>query len=219
MRIWTPRAQLEVSKFHIYRQPRCITDLNHDLQLTWKQQYLSGPSSNIKQRKFSPNEKIFTSRTTRLEWRDVRKMSSIRGSSVTVRLASAIAAEGILDDSEPLGSGRPFRYFRSAIVEVQAHVRTVIPYVANYSLAQFFVGNARPRKLNSYENFCVYGRCTMKQEAMHYLHYKDLTLNQINEKKNSDLSRSWTIIVCLQLQQHCIGVAYRNTIFQEQISN
>ena len=25
--------------------------------------------------------------------------------------------------------------------------------------------------------------CTMKQEAVHYLHYKDLTLNQINEKK------------------------------------
>ena len=109
---------------------------------------------------------------------------------MTVRLASAIAAEGILDDSEPLGSGRPFRYFRSAIVEVQAHVRTVILYVANYSLAQFFVGlifvgNARPRKLNSYEKFCVYGRCTMKQEAMHYLHYKDLTLNQINEKKKT----------------------------------
>ena len=30
--------------------------------------------------------------------------------------------------------------FRSAIVEVQARLRTVIPYVANYSLAQFFVG-------------------------------------------------------------------------------
>ena len=75
---------------------------------------------------------------------------------MTVRLASAIAAEGILDESKPLGSGRPFRYFRSAIVEVQAHVRTVILYVANYSLAQFFVGlvfvgNARPRKLNLYE--------------------------------------------------------------------
>ena len=83
------------------------------------------------------------------------------------RLASAIAAESILDDSKPLGSGRPFsgrRYFRSAIVKVQAHVCTVIPYVANYSLAQFFVGlifmgNARPQKLNSHENFCVYGMC------------------------------------------------------------
>ena len=71
---------------------------------------------------------------------------------MTRRLASAIAAEGILDDSEPLGSGRPLsgcRYFQSAIVEVQAHVRTVILYMANYSLAQFFmgiifVGNARP---------------------------------------------------------------------------
>ena len=53
------------------------------------------------------------------------------------------------------------RYFRSAIIKVQARVRTVIPYVANYSLAQFFVGlffvgNARPRKLNSHKNFCVY---------------------------------------------------------------
>ena len=69
-------------------------------------------------------------------------MSSIKRRSVTVtrQLASAITAEGILDDSEPLGSGRPLsghRYFRSAIVEVQAHVRTVIPI---YSLAQFFVG-------------------------------------------------------------------------------
>ena len=79
-------------------------------------------------------------------------MLSIKRRSVTRRLASAIAAEGILDDSEPLGSGRPLsgrRYFRSAIVEVQARVCTVIP---NYSLAQFFVGlifvgNARPRKL------------------------------------------------------------------------
>ena len=86
-------------------------------------------------------------------------MSSIKRRSVTRRLASAIAAEGILDDSEPLGSGRPLsgrRYFRSAIVEVQARVHTVIPYMANYSLAQFFVGNARPRKLNSHENFCIY---------------------------------------------------------------
>ena len=89
----------------------------------------------------------------------MRKMSSIKRRSVTVtrRLASTTAAEGILDDSEPLGSGR---YFRSAIVDVQARVRTVIP---NYSLAQFFVGlifvgNARPRKLNSHENFCVYGK-------------------------------------------------------------
>ena len=125
---------------------------------TWSLAYLEAaiPFWPIKQWKFNPNEKFFTSRTTRLEWRDVRKMSSIRGRSVTVRLASAIAAEGILDDSKPLGSGRPFRYFRSAIVEVQAHVRTVILYVANYSLAQFFVGlifvgNARPRKLNLYE--------------------------------------------------------------------
>ena len=44
---------------------------------------------------------------------------------------------------------------------MQARVCTVIPYVANYSLAQFFVGlffvgNARPRKLNSHKNFCVY---------------------------------------------------------------
>ena len=48
--------------------------------------------------------------------------------SVTRRLASAFAAEGIFDDSEQLGSGRPLsghRYFRSAIVEVQARVRTV----------------------------------------------------------------------------------------------
>ena len=44
---------------------------------------------------------------TRPEWRSVRKMSSIKRRSVTRRLASAIAAEGILDDSEPLGSGRP----------------------------------------------------------------------------------------------------------------
>ena len=34
--------------------------------------------------------------------------------------------------------------------------------MANYSLEQFFVGlifmdNAHPRKLNSNENFCVYG--------------------------------------------------------------
>ena len=86
-------------------------------------------------------------------------MLSIKRCSVTRRLASAIAAEGIFDDSEPLGSGRPLsgrRYFRSAIVEVRAL------YMANYSLAQFFVGlifvgNARPRKLNSHENFCVYG--------------------------------------------------------------
>ena len=100
----------------------------------------------------------------RPEWRGVWKMSSIRRCSVTKRLASAIAAEGILDDSEPLRSGRPLsgcRYFRNAIVEVQAHVCTVIPYVANYLLAQFFVGlifvgNAHPRKLNSHENFCVY---------------------------------------------------------------
>ena len=73
----------------------------------------------------------------------MRKMSSIRICSVTRLLASAIAAEGILDDSEPLGSGRPLSgrsYFRSAIVKVQARVRTVILYVANYSLAQFFVG-------------------------------------------------------------------------------
>ena len=53
-------------------------------------------------------------------------------------------------------------HFWSAIVEVQACVRTVTLYVANYSLAQFFVGlifvgNARPRKLNSHENFCIYG--------------------------------------------------------------
>ena len=45
---------------------------------------------------------------------------------------------------------------------LQARLHTVVPYVANYSLAQFFVslifvGNARPRKLNSHENFCVYG--------------------------------------------------------------
>ena len=85
--------------------------------------------------------------------------------SVTRRLASAITAEGIFDDSEPLGSGRPLsghRYLRSAIVEVQARVRTAILYMANYSLTQFFVGlifvgNACPRKLNSHENFCVYG--------------------------------------------------------------
>ena len=91
-----------------------------------------------------------------------RKMSSIKRRPVTRRLASAIAAEGILNDSESLESGRPLsgrRYFRSAIVEVQARVHTVIP---NYLLAQFFVGlifvgNARPRKLNSHENFCVYG--------------------------------------------------------------
>ena len=101
-------------------------------------------------RKFNPHEKLFT--------------SSIRRRSVTRRLASAIAAEGVLDDSEPLGSGRLLsgcRYFQSAIIEVQVRVRTVIPYVANYSLAQFFVGllfmgNARSRKLNSHENFCVY---------------------------------------------------------------
>ena len=46
--------------------------------------------------------------------------------------------------------------------EVQACVHTVIPYVANYSLAQFFmgliyVGNACPQKLNSHENVCIYG--------------------------------------------------------------
>ena len=39
------------------------------------------------------------------------------------------------------------------------HVRAL--YMANYSLAQFFVGlifvgNAHPRKLNSHEDFCVY---------------------------------------------------------------
>ena len=44
---------------------------------------------------------------TRQERRDVRKMLSIKRRSVTRRLASAIAAEGTLDDSEPLGSGRP----------------------------------------------------------------------------------------------------------------
>ena len=66
-------------------------------------------------------------------------MLSIRRRSVTRWLASAIAAEGILNDSEPLGSGRPlsgqryFPNFQSAIVEVQARVHTVIPYVANYS--------------------------------------------------------------------------------------
>ena len=67
-------------------------------------------------------------------------MSNIKRRSVTRRLASTIAAEGILDDSEPLGSGRPLsgrRYFGSAIVEVQACVRAVVPYMANYSLAQF----------------------------------------------------------------------------------
>ena len=93
-------------------------------------------------------------------------MSSIKRRPVTRRLASAIAAEGILNDSESLESGRPLsgrRYFRSAIVEVQARVHTVIPYMANYSLAQFFVGlifvgNACPRKLNSHENFCVYSK-------------------------------------------------------------
>ena len=72
----------------------------------------------------------------------MRKMSSIKRCSVTRRLTSAITADGILDDSEPLGSGRPLsgrRYFRSAIVEVQARVRTVLPYMANYSLAQFFM--------------------------------------------------------------------------------
>ena len=58
-------------------------------------------------RKFNLHKKLFTGRTTRPEWRGVRKMSSIRGRSVTMRLASAIAAEGILDDSESLGSGRP----------------------------------------------------------------------------------------------------------------
>ena len=76
-------------------------------------------------------------------------MLSIRRCSVTRRLASAIAAEGILNDSEPLGSGILLsgrRYFQSAIVEVQAHVRTVIPYVANYFVGLIFVGNARPRK-------------------------------------------------------------------------
>ena len=54
----------------------------------------------------------------RPEWHGMRKMSSIRRRSVTRRLTSAIAAEGILDDSEPLGSGRPLSgrwYFRSAI--------------------------------------------------------------------------------------------------------
>ena len=77
---------------------------------------------------------------------------------------------GFLYDSEPLGSSRPLSgrsYFRSAIVKVQAHVRTVIPYVANYTLAQFFVGlifvgNAHPRKLNSHKNFCIYGIMILK---------------------------------------------------------
>ena len=120
-------------------------------------------------RKFNPHEKLLVHNTgiARRE-HGVRKMLSIRRRSVKRRLASAIAAEGILDDIEPLRSGIPLsghRYFRSAIVEVQAHVRTVIPYVANYLLAQFFVGlifvgNTRPRKLNSHENFCVYGMYT-----------------------------------------------------------
>ena len=93
-----------------------------------------------------------------------QKMHCDKAISLRYR-ASAIDAEGILDDSKPLGSGRPLSvcgYFRSAIVEVQACVHTVILYMANYSLAQFFmglifVGNAHPWKLNSHENFCVYG--------------------------------------------------------------
>ena len=67
---------------------------------------------------------------TRPERSGVRKMLSIKRRSVTRRLASAIAAEGILDDSKLLESGRPLsgrRYLRSAIVEVQARVHTVIP--------------------------------------------------------------------------------------------
>ena len=78
--------------------------------------------------------------------------------SLTRWLASAIAAERILEDSGPLGSVRPLsgcRYFRSAIVEVQAHGHHNY-HAANFLSVQifvglFFVGVACPRKLVPHE--------------------------------------------------------------------
>ena len=85
--------------------------------------------------------------------------------SLTRQLASAITAEGLLDDSKLLGSGRPLsgcRYFQSAIAEVQAceHAPLYHNYVAHFSWTQFFmglifVGNGCPRKLNSHKNLCL----------------------------------------------------------------
>ena len=118
----------------------------HRHNISWvkfsRRQFFVGAGSP---RKFNPREKLFTITRDRngAAWGRCR----VSRRSVTRRLASAITAEGIFDDSEPLGSGRPLsghRYFWIAIVEVQARVRTV--YMANCSLAQFFVGNARPRK-------------------------------------------------------------------------
>ena len=69
----------------------------------------------------------------------------------------------VLGYSRPLGSGRPLsgrRYFRSAIIEVQACGHRNY-HMANISSVQIFVvlifvGVDCPRKLVPHENFCVY---------------------------------------------------------------
>ena len=59
-------------------------------------------------------------------------------------LASAIATEDILNDSEPLGSGRPLsgcRYFQSAIVEVQAHGHVMLYHMWLIFMDTVFLGS------------------------------------------------------------------------------
>ena len=114
---WPKQLRRRLSAYH-----RRTNFCGHNIlcvKFSWGQIFVGGGSPW----KFNPHKTIVV-HETRMAVHGVRKMSSIRRCSVTRWLASAIAAEGILDDSEPLG------------------IFVGLIFVGNACVGNAFVGNA-----------------------------------------------------------------------------